>query len=265
MTPESIGERAASVAAVRADEGAGRGQISGALVDVRAIRAWVDAQEAGLVGQLSTVDSFPEATIAETNSCSLGAASKTKERADTLAATPSLADALVDGSITSGHVDAVTRHSKQLDDDEQRRDFLDRADRLTAVAAAGTVEQFGKRLDLEIKQVQSDDGEARLARQRRNTRLSTWIDVDGMWNLRGRFDPVTGVRLAAKLDTAVGSLFAQETPDLCPSDPVEKNRFLAAHALVHLVEETPPSNGVSGRPEFVSGSRGSFAHFAWLR
>ena len=212
-----------------------RHQIADALVDVRAIRAWADAQEAGLVGQLTRIESFPEATIAEAGRCSVGAASKTKERSDTLSSTPTLAEALEHGAITAGHVDSVTQRSKKLDDDAQRQAFLDRANALSDVATAGTIEQFGKRLDLEVKRLQADDGEALLTRQQRNTRMSTWTDAEGMWNVRGRFDPVTAVRLAARLDSTVQTLFAKETPALCPSDPVEKSKFLTAHAFIHLV------------------------------
>ncbi|BAN00735.1 HNH endonuclease signature motif containing protein [Ilumatobacter coccineus] len=250
MTPITIGRRAAGVAAVLADANAEREHVASALIDVRSIRAWADAQEAGLIAQLSRVDSFPEATIADTNRCSVGAATKTKERSDTLAATPTLADALAEGAITAGHVDAVTRGSKRLDD-EQRAEFLDRADQLAGVAEHGTIEQFGKRLDLEIKKLQSDDGDDRLTRQKKNTRLSTWIDLDGMWNIRGKFDPVTGLRLANKLDAATQSLFAERVPEHCPTDPVEKNKFLAAHALAHLVDGKA-GHAASGRPEFVA-------------
>ncbi|BAN02213.1 HNH endonuclease signature motif containing protein [Ilumatobacter coccineus] len=251
MSSVVIGKRVANVAAVLAHANAERVQVAAALVDVRSIRAWADAHEARLVAQLSRVDSFPEATIADTNRCSVGAATKTKERSDTLAATPTLADSLAEGAITAGHVDAVTRGSKRLDDDEQRAEFLDRADQLAGVAEHGTIEQFGKRLDLEIKKLQSDDGDDRLARQKKNTRLSTWVDLDGMWNIRGRFDPVTGVSLAAKLDTATQSLFAERVPEHCPTDPVEKNKFLAAHTLAHLLDGKGSPAG-SGRPGYVA-------------
>jgi Domain of unknown function (DUF222)/HNH endonuclease len=251
MSSGVIGKRVANVVAVLADANAEREQVAAALVDVRSIRAWADAHEARLVAQLATVDSFPEATIADTNRCSVGAATKTKERSDTLAATPTLADALAEGAITAGHVDAVTRGSKKLDDDEQRAEFLDRADQLAGVAEHGTIEQFGKRLDLEIKKLQSDDGDDRLARQKKNTRLSTWVDIDGMWNIRGKFDPVTGLRLANKLDAATQALFAKHTPEYCPTDGVEKNKFLAAHALAHLIERRGGA-AATGRPEYVA-------------
>ncbi len=251
MMPTAVFQKAERVASVRADACAERAQISGALCDVRSIRAWADAQEAGLIRQLSAVDSFPESTIAESNRCSVGAASKTKERSDTLADTPGMAEALEAGDVTAGHIDAITRGSKKLDDDAQRNEFIDAVEGLVGVAAAGTVDQFSKRLDLEIKKLQSESGDDRLARQKRNTRLSTWTDVDGMINLRGRFDPVTGLKLIAKLDNTVQAQFAEQTPEHCPTDPVEKQKFLNAHALARLVDGTTGS-AATGKPEFVA-------------
>ena len=71
-----------------------------------------------------------------------------------------------------------------------------------------------------------------------------------MWNLRGRFDPVTGVRFAAKLEATVEAMFAEAVPDGCPDDPIEKQKFLTGHALMALIEGTA---GVAraGRAEFV--------------
>jgi hypothetical protein len=70
-----------------------------------------------------------------------------------------------------------------------------------------------------------------------------------MWNLRGRFDPVTGVKLAARLDGAVDTLFAETTPDTAPSDPVERQHHLRALALAYLLHGA--GGGRAGRAEFV--------------
>ncbi|HSL73217.1 MAG TPA: DUF222 domain-containing protein [Ilumatobacteraceae bacterium] len=249
MDRSGVIERVERIAEVRATPAADAVMVQSGLVAVREIRAWCDAQQAGLVAQLRAVSSFPEAAIAEADRSSLGAATKTTERSETLAATPKLADALEDGAITAGHIDAVTRSSKQMDP-AQREELLERADALVAVAAAGTVDEFRRRLDLEAKRLQADDGKDRLERQRRNTRLSTWVDPDGMWNLRGKFDPVTGVKLSAKLDTTLESLFAARTPDTAPADPVERQHHLRALALAHLIDGA--GSGTKGRPEFVA-------------
>ncbi|BAN00970.1 HNH endonuclease signature motif containing protein [Ilumatobacter coccineus] len=250
MTPGAIFERAQRIARVRGDAAAGSPAIRRAMVDAREVKAWVDAQLAGLIGQLSDVEAFPEAAIADAARCSLAQANKDRERSDTLAETPGMADALGDGAITAGHVDAVTRGSKKLDG-EQREEFIERVEALVDVAAAATVDQFSKRLDLEIRRLQSESGEERLTRQKQRVRVSTWTDNDGMWNIRGCFDPVTGIALTSKLDNAIQSLFSERVPEHCPSDPVEKNKFLAAHALARLVEGSAGS-GQAGRPEFVA-------------
>ena len=132
-------ERVEHITEVRANPAASASAISSGLVAVREAQAWLDAQHAGLVAQLRAVDSFPEKTIADAAKTSLGQASKTTERSATLDATPGLGAALGDGAITAAHIDAVTRTSKRLD--PAKRDALfERADALTAVAAAATVD-----------------------------------------------------------------------------------------------------------------------------
>ena len=234
MDIAAIVERVEHITAVRRDASADGDQIQAGLVSVRQLQAWCDAQHAGLVTQLRGIDSFPEKRIADASKRSLGHATKSTERATTLAATPKLTEALTDGTITADHVDAVTRASKKLDG-AQRNTFIDRADQLTAIAEAGTVTDFARRLDLEAKKLQQDDGIDRLARQRRNARARSWVDLDGMWNLSAKFDPVTGVRIASRIDTTIQALFAESVPDECPTDPIEKQRYLAAQAVARLL------------------------------
>jgi hypothetical protein len=244
----AVVERVERIAAVRADAAADAGLIEAGLVAVREVTAWADAQQTALVRQLASQVSFPEAVIARTSKTSIGQAAKSRDRADTLDRTPNLAGRLGDGAITAGHVDVVTRCSTQLDD-RQRSALFERMDELADVAAAATVDEFAKRVRLEAARLQANDGLDRLERQKANTRLNTWVDAEGMWNLRGRFDPVTGVKLAATLDGAVETLFAERLPERCPADPIEKQKFLAAHALVRLLGGA--ASGKPGRPEYV--------------
>ncbi|MEP2370864.1 DUF222 domain-containing protein [Ilumatobacter sp.] len=253
MTPAAILEQATIIVGVRSNAASCRTEVSRALVSVRQMRAWIDAQEARLITRLSAFDSFPEATIAEASRSNLGHAAKATERAATLGATPSLSQALEAGAITAGHVDAVTRARRQLDGPQRQR-LLDVADGLTGVAFAATVEQFASRIRLEARRLQTDDGEDRLVRQKRSTRVSTWTGDDGMWNLRGVFDPETGVRLFSAIDSMVATTFAEAIPEHCPTDPIEKQKFLAAHAVVRLLT-SPSSGGTSStgsvRPQMV--------------
>jgi hypothetical protein len=248
MDPVAVAERVHRIVAVRDDAAASDDLIESGLVAVREVQAWAEAQHGALVAKLSA-DSFAEARVAKASKTSLGAAVKATQRSRTLAATPKLAGALGDGETTAAHIDVVTRAAAQLPA-AQRDELLAQADELAAVAAVSTPEQFARRVAIEVKRIQADDGIDRLARQRRNVRVSTWVDTDGMWNLRGLFDPVSGVRLAAKLQATIEAMFAQAVPEGCPDDPFEKQKFLAAHALMALIEGTA---GVAraGRAEFV--------------
>ena len=100
-----------------------------------------------------------------------------------------------------------------------------------------------------MDQLRADDGMSRLARQRRATRLDTWIDDEGMWCLRGRFDPETGLTLHSRLANTVAALFADKTPDDCPFHPLERQAFLRAHALAALTEGHGTRSAV---PEIVA-------------
>jgi hypothetical protein len=256
MEIAAVVERIEHIGAVRANPVADTKMIASGLVAIREARAWLDAQQANLVHALQQVDSFPEKTVADATKQSLGHAARTTERSVTIHSTPNLAEALEAGAITVEHLDAVTRTSKQLDG-AQRAELIERADTLAHVATAATVDEFARRLTLEAKRLQEDDGMDRLARQRRNTRARSWIDADGMWNLTAKFDPLTGVKIAARIDAMVQSLFAQAVPADCPTDPFEKQRYLAAHAITQLLLNTGSSTGSlpgasrPAPPEFV--------------
>jgi hypothetical protein len=247
MDSAAVAERVQHIVAVRDDASASDDLVESGLVAVREVQAWVDAQHATLVAKL-TPDGFAEARVANAAKTSIGAAAKTTQRSRTLISTPKLAETLGDGQTTAAHIDVVTRAAAQLPT-TQRGELFERVDALAAVAAAGTVEQFARRVAVEAKRIHTDDGLDRLARQRRNVRASSWVDVDGMWNLRGRFDPVTGVRLAAKVAATVEALFAEAVPEGCPEDPVEKQKFLTGHALIALLDGTGTAR--AGRPEYV--------------
>jgi hypothetical protein len=249
MEIAGVVERVQRAAAVRSDGSAAADQIESALADLRGVRSWVDAIEAALASSLATQASFPEASIAAANRSSMGAAGKTLDRARTLDAAPAFATSLEHGSVTAGHVDELTRAGAGLDAD-QRAELLDRCSELIVVAEHATTEQWRRRVRDEARRIAADNEMERLERQRRATTLRSWVDVEGMWNFTGRFDPVTGVKLAARLDSAVETLFAEATPDSCPADPIEKQRHLQALAFARLLVDAGPSSR-PGRPEFV--------------
>jgi hypothetical protein len=224
---------------------AGRSVIESAITASAEIKAWLAAADARLATALAAEVSFPEHTIAECTRESVRDAAKATERADTLGKVPGFADALDAAAITAGHVDAITSKAKPLTDD-QRAEYFDRVAGLVDVASAATVDEFRKRLALEARATERDDGMERLERQRCKTGLRVWTDAEGMWRFDGRFDPLSGVDLDARLEAAVQALFAEATPDTCPTDPVLKQQHLRALAFHRLV--TDGGFAAVGRP-----------------
>ena len=102
----------------------------------------------------------------------------------------------------------------------------------------------------EARRLEGDrDGEARLQRQRRAVRLNTWIDREtGMGRWTASWDPETMLRLENRLDAEVQALFHDVAPNGCPTDLLEKQGFLRAHALLGLLNG---GGARLGRPEIV--------------
>jgi hypothetical protein len=249
MDLAAVVEQVQHVAAVRADAAAECEHLESALRGIGRLQAWLAGNKAAITSKLAAQVSFPEQTVADCTRESTRDVINDRARADTLDAVPSFAHALDDAAITAGHVDALTNAVNGLDNDAQRTELRERAAGLVGVAANATVEQFRRRLGVEAKNIRRDDGIERLERQRRDTQLRTWVDGEGMVCLSGRFDPVTGRALTARLDNIVQALFAESTPDTCPTDPIRKQHHLQALALARIVDGH--TNTVSGRPEYV--------------
>ncbi len=255
MDVRAIVERVTEVSSVSSDAAADRAAIESAMRASAQIQSWLAAVDSRLARALTGQVSFPEKTIADCTRSSLNDGVKAKERSDTLSEVPSFADALDAAAVTPAHVDAITRAGKSLDDD-QRSTLFDRVAGLVDVASAATVDEFRRGLALEVRAIQADDGMARLERQRRATRLRTWTDNDGMWRFAGQFDPVTGVKLAARLDGVVEALFAEAVPDTCPTDPIEKQHHLRALAFRAVgVVRARAGGGAAGPTRVRRGDR----------
>ncbi len=250
MHVSSVVERVREVSLASGDPVASRVVIESAITASAEIRSWLAAADARLASALSTQVTFPEKTIADCTRSSLNDAAKAKERADTLGKVPAFADALDSAAVTAGHVDAITAKAKPLTD-HQRAEYFDRVAGLVDIAASATVEEFRRRLAMEARATERDDGMSRLERQRRKTALRVWTDHEGMWRLDGRFDPLTGVKLDARLEAAVQVLFAEQVPESCPTDPLLKQQHLRALALQRLVFDGGAGVGRPGRPEMI--------------
>ena len=230
-----VGEQLRRVAELCSATSPTMSDVQAGLADIRGIRAWVDAAEALLVAEVARSSSFPEAVIADASRGTLGTAGKTLDRARTLDDAPVFAESLAGGSVTACHVDVLTRAATTLDADQRAR-LLGRCESLIAIAEHATTTQWERRVRDEARRIAAESEMEILDRQRRATSLRSWVDAEGMWNMRGRFDPLSGVKLDARLRAAVETLFAESTPATCPDDPIERQHHLRALALSRLVE-----------------------------
>ncbi len=246
----AVVERMREVCSTSGDPRSERAAIESAMTSSAELKAWLAAADARLASMLASQVSFPEQAIADCTRESLRDAAKAKERSDTLAKVPGFADALEDAAVTAGHVDAITTKAKPLTD-SQRAEFFERVAGLVDVASAATVTEFRRRLAMEARATERDDGMDRLERQRRNTGLRVWTDGEGMWRFDGRFDPLSGAKLDARLEAAVQAMFAEATPETCPTDPVLKQQHLRALAFQRLVLDPATGIGRPGRPELI--------------
>jgi hypothetical protein len=204
------------------------------MVAIRETRSWLAAAEAELARVIQRVDAFPEKTIADDTKGSLGDAGALLDNASILDDTPAVADALDDAIITDDYVAAIARAARPLPE-RLRREFLRECDDLVEVAASMTLTQFRRRVRDIGNRLLARDGIERLERQRRATSLRSWTDDEGMLNVKGRFDPLTGAHLHAVLEHTVQQLFAKSVPTTCPEHPIEKQAHLRGLAFIQLV------------------------------
>ena len=215
---------------------------------LNSLRSWVESRSLAVSRRLNeladqTPGIFPEQIVADATRVSLNQALEPFRRSNAVELMPEFNLALGAGTINVEHVDVLAKGVAGLDDATRQR-LTGRGAFLVEVASQTTSAEFGRTLRTEIRRAQADDGIATLERQRRSTRLRTWVDrVTGMWCLRGEFDPESGAILDKRLHDTVEALFHEALPDTSPSDPLEKQSHLRALALVSLTSGKRPGRG----------------------
>jgi len=222
------------------------------LAALRAVRGIVDAREMRVLARMDEIaatpagsGSFPDADHAAASKKPASDADRVRRRAKVADDVPQLGAALGDGDTTGDRLDIVARATSGMSDDERAR-FALHGDRLRDAARDLADRDFRALVDRLAAQARDDDGVSRLERQKRAVRLKWWKDVEGMWRLDGRFDPESGLCLDARIRKAVDALFhGGGIPDGAPADPIERQHFLAAHALMALINGGRNAAGAS--------------------
>ncbi len=165
-------------------------------------------------------------------------------RADLAAEVPSVEQAVVSGEISGAHVDSIARHRTRLSE-EQRADLdlgplIDRAMRLP-------VETFDRLVKRQVDKVITDHGLADTVSKQAASEFRHWFDRDlGMGRFAGALDPERYEALINAIDHRAAALAA------AAGTAVQRNRNLAAEALVGLVTAASPDGAQDARSRLPS-------------
>lgn len=222
--------------------------VAAALSRLGGVRAWCDHLRIGLVRRMAELSPTPERDVADADGSSSRDVTCDLDRSTTIDALPDAGDALAEGELTAGHLDALGTALRSLEPGPMREEFRRQSDQLLVLARTVPVDQFRRLVRVTVERIRRAAGQDRLAQQRRDARLRTRIDPHtGMWELHGRFDPLTGVRLQSRLDEIREALHAGGVDDSdAPHDPLDRQAWLAAQAFVQWMMGTAPA---SRRPE----------------
>jgi len=221
--------------------------------------AWAEAQRLRLVRALRDHGRSPiELLDGASPHASMAALSRAERRASTAEAVPAFLGALSRGDICVAHLDRLGEALRRLLPNERDLLAADHA-RLLAIARTGSAGRFGRFLTREVARFERlrpvprppdaeadhaegdtnavDPGEARFAAQQAGIRLTSHTDRDtGMTIHRLALDPLRSLSFERRLAAMVETLHHGPPLDGCPTDPLERQSFLRAHALLILIE-----------------------------
>ena len=230
----------------------GRADMDEAACWVKRARSALDAYEARLLAAANRAFDGGAAgaeLMRTAGGCSQREARRRSRRAEALAEMPAVAGALAEGAITVEHVDALVKAAEATSTEAVDADsaLLSKAESLPADLAAREAADWTHRRQSE------QDREAKFCRQRKLRSHRVWTDSDGMFNTRGRFDPVTGAHIRAVIDDAANRLY-QADGGRDGGDRVRTWDQRNADALVAALGITPNPAPASA-PNGETGSR----------
>jgi len=207
------------------------------LADIASARAVLARREIDVLRRLRHLGADGESEHSRATRSSSKSSSKARRRSDAGEQIPQLDEALAAGETTAEHVDVVADALAGLSPDDRDR-LAAHGDDIRAKAGELTEGEFRRWFALLVRRVRRDDAVARLARQKAANRANWWLDGEGMWNLRGRFDPETGIRLQGRIGSTTEGLRKRPVPPGAPTDPLDRHQWLQAMALAQLIDGT---------------------------
>jgi hypothetical protein len=222
-----------------------------AVADITRLEAWLASTKTWLLSDMAVLSPAAENMFATAANLSLNQTNRVLERANTLTPVSAVAVAFQNGDWSAAHVDAFLVIYRRSTSEVQAK-LVEHADELVAFGSSSTVDELRKRAAALAHEFEGpEDAEERLVRQKKATRLTFRVDpATGMGHLSGWFDPETYLSLHGQIIRETQARFHDLTPEHCPLEPVERQQFLRAHALIGLLNGTRVA-AAGGGPEIV--------------
>ncbi len=204
--------------------------LSSRLGEIGRAESRLAAMKAQVLAEVGRRHSNPEAQRIARNELqsSKREAKRDVESATQLEQLPSTSEALANGEIPQGHAHLIARASGEGDIDEAL---------LAKAASEQPFDEFAQTVRRHQQDRSDDDGQALLDRQRKRRTARIFESPDnGMFILSGKFDQITGTRIATALTAKERELWHHEDPD-ARRTPQQR----MADALAALICE--PGNG----------------------
>lgn len=188
---------------------AGARRVLGAVAQLEGYLGSVKVAASRTLRERHSNDGGPRSEIVIGGILGKAEAGRVQQRAATLEQVPAIEVALRSGAITPTHVDALVGPVKQ------NPALADLQIEIAQAAADMSPDRFRQYVRRLAYLCAEDGGVSIFERQRRDTRLRTWVDGEGMYCFHGRFDPERGSQIQAALFADVERQFhAGEDPTL---------------------------------------------------
>lgn len=140
-------------------------------------------------------------------------------------------DALGDGEVSAGHLDAVAAATSRLDDN-LKEEFTKHQDDLLAKAASETVDAFAtrcRRLSRRIAAASAQSDADELDGQRKRSTIKRWVDrITGMHHTKIELDPIRDAKLWSVIDAHIVKQRQADGNSRTPWNQLQVNAFIAA-------------------------------------
>jgi hypothetical protein len=215
-----------------------RDEVAALVASVARLRGWLDAYDvrcARRTGELAEAGhSEPAAALfARTGNLSSKDATRVADRNSVCDQLDAFEEALGDGRISSGHLDAAAAAMRNLDDDT-RRDFTAAAPDLLDAAVGNSVDTFSRQCrdlarHLAATRAGSDADADELDRQRANVTVKRWVDkVTGMCHTHLELDVLRDAAVWSSINAHISRLRNADGNARTPWNQLQADAVVAA-------------------------------------